>query len=76
MTRLDARTQAARDLAHANSTLGALNLDATALQFTTEQDRVNWQAGLTRARREITRAELAIHDLIFEVPVQVPERAA
>lgn len=65
MTRLDLRTQLARDLAHVNAQLGAISLDGPALEFATAEDLARFRAGLQRARREVIAAELLVHDLVF-----------
>lgn len=69
MSALDLRAQLARDLAHVNAVLGAVSLDGPALHFATPEERVQFQAGIQRARREVTAAELVVLDLVLGEPV-------
>lgn len=69
MARLDTRAALARDLARVNAQLACVSLDSGELGFASEMDRQAFSRGLERARREVTAAELAVHDLVFGVRV-------
>ena len=78
MTTLDLRVQLARDLAYVNGILGAVSVDGSLVQFASPQEVVEFKAGIARARREVTAAELKLHDLVLGVPMSsaVAGRAA
>jgi hypothetical protein len=71
---LDLRASLAQQLADASMNIGCVSLDASLASFATPEELKRFRDGLRIARDEVTKAEAAIHDLVFGV--EVPKAAA
>lgn len=63
------RAELAVALAKVNQQLGLVSVDGNLAEFATEHQLQAFRATISRARREVQRAELDLHDLLLDPSV-------